>query len=163
MEDVIVAVDVSTNGAYTIVLVGVREDILKSRRFTRACSILKHFRRIGSDRKKQYMKTFIKRYQSKIKDIVEVVKVFNDVDDLIEYLESLNPTLIILDDKLYDKVKLQNKVRESSGKPKYMEYLMLVADNLANYVRLIKKSNPRKLATELERIEKEQERPRHGR
>ncbi len=136
MENLIVAVDVSTNGAYTIVLVGVREDVLKSKRFSRACSMLKHFRRIGSDRKKQYMKTFIKRYQSKIKNIVEVVKVFNDIDDLVEYLKSLNPVLIVLDDKLYDKVELQNKVRESSGKPKYMEYLMLLADNLANYVRL---------------------------
>ncbi len=159
MGDLIVAVDVSVNGAYIIVLVGAREDVLKSRRFTRTCSMLKHFRRIGSDRKKQYMRTFIKRYQNRIKSLVEVVKVFDNVDELLDYLNSLNPALIIVDDKLYDKIK----IREGSGKPKYMEYLVLLADNLANYVRIIKKNNPRKLVVELEAIEKEAEkRPRHG-
>ena len=163
MGDLIVAVDVSVNGAYIIVLVGAREDVLKSRRFTRTCSMLKHFRRIGSDRKKQYMRTFIKRYQNRIKSLVEVVRVFDNVDELLDYLNSLNPALIIVDDKLYDKIVHHNKIREGSGKPKYMEYLVLLADNLANYVRIIKKSNPRKLVVELEAIEKEAEkRPRHG-
>ena len=46
--DLVIAIDESGS---VIAVVGAEEHILKSRDFSRLCSGLKHFRRVGSDRK----------------------------------------------------------------------------------------------------------------
>lgn len=63
----VVAADVSEDGGKVVAVVAVLEHVLKGRDFGRACSGLKHFRRVGSDRKKWYLKTFARRYLSNIK------------------------------------------------------------------------------------------------
>ena len=127
MSDLIVAVDVSRDGAMVVVVVGAREHVLKNRCFGRACSGLRHFRRVGSDRKIRYIKSFMKRYENSIKRLLEVVKVFTSIDQAIDFISELNPTVLIVDDKLYDKLEHPNKIRESSPKPKYMNQLLLIA------------------------------------
>ncbi len=58
-----------------IALVGAREHVVKSRVFGRACSGLKHFRRVGSDRKTRYLGFFRKRY-AKLESLLETARVF---------------------------------------------------------------------------------------
>ena len=49
---------------------------------------------------------------------------------------------------------MMTKIKESNPKPRYMENLITIADNLANYFRILLKDNPRKFREELRKFEK---------
>ncbi len=59
-----------------------------------------------------------------------------------------------MDDKLYNKIKHPRKVRESRVKERHRKKLILIADNLANYFRILLKNNPKKFSKELSIFEK---------
>ncbi len=61
--------------------------------------------------------------------------------------------LAITDNKLFN-IDVEPKIRESDPKPRYMENLFTIADNLANYFRMLLKSDPKRLREELRRFEK---------
>jgi len=50
---------------------------------------------------------------------------------------------------LYNKVEMKHKIIGGSLKPEYMENLVVIADNLANYFRILLKSNPEKFGEEV--------------
>ena len=51
-------------------------------------------------------------------------------------------------------VTYEPKIPESAPKPRYLENLMTIADNLANYFRLVLRNSPRRFREELKRFEK---------
>ena len=57
---------------------------------------------------------------------------------------------------MYDQVNYleKRKRREGRAKRKHEEYLNKLADNLANYFRLLLRENPRKFNEELRKFEK---------
>ncbi len=136
-------------------MVGAREYIVKSRVFGRACSGLRHFRRVGSDRKTRYLESFRKRY-AELKSLLEVAKIFLSVEELRRFVDGISPrvAIAIVDDKLYNAIGVETKIREGSPKPRYMDNLMIIADNLANYFRILLRNNPGKFREELRRFEK---------
>ena len=67
---------------------------------------------------------------------------------------SKNIAIAIIDDKLYNKINTITKIKESNPKPRYMENLITIADNLANYFRILLKDNPRKFREEFRKFEK---------
>jgi len=138
-----------------IAIVGARELIAKSRAFSRLCSDLKHFRRVGSDRKTRYLESFRERY-SKLKSMLEVSRIFLSVEDLLRFVALISPRIAVavVDDKLYRVIEVKTKIREGSPKPKYMDNLMVVADNLANYFRILLKNRPERFEEELGIFEK---------
>lgn len=69
-------------------------------------------------------------------------------------LEGLKPLLVIVDDKLYNEVEYPRKVKESRIKERHRRKLVLIADNIANYFRILYNNNPRRFREELERFEK---------
>lgn len=145
----------SEDGPRVIALVGAREHIVKSRAFGRACSGLKHFRRVGSDRKARYLDFFRRRY-AKLKNLLEVVKINLSVEELCRFINTmpLHVAIAVVDDKLYSIIEVKPKIREGSPKPGYMDNLAVIADNLANYFRILLRSDPRKFWEELRRFEK---------
>jgi len=145
------AIDISDD---VIVVVGAEEHILKSRDFSRLCGSLKRFRRVGSDRKQQYLKSFMRRYMRYLRDYLSVVRILRSVDDVNELIRKISPAVIVVDDKIYGILNHPVKIRESSPKPKYMDYLLLIADNLANYFRKLLKENLSAYVNELREIEK---------
>jgi hypothetical protein len=155
LSDLIIAIDLSEDGPRVIALVGAREHIVKSRFFSRLCTGLRHFRRVGSDRKSSYLRFFIRRY-SKIRGYLEMARIFLPADELISYINTLSHkvAIAIVDDKLYNKINIEHKISEGSPKPTYMENLVVVADNLANYFRIVLRDDPKKFREELRRFEK---------
>ncbi len=143
-----VAVDASQNGAMVIAVVGVREHVLKSSSFLYLTSWAKHYREIPSHRKGLYMKRFPARF-SKILPLLALVGVYLTMDDVKRVLQTRKPILVLVDDKLVKHVKniLSNAliVPEKNIKYKYHKVLMTLADNLANYFRVLLNTNPKKL------------------
>jgi len=65
----VVAIDLSEDGRRVVALVGAKEHLLKDSKFLRVSKWLKHFREIGSDRKKAYL-TLIPRRFEKVKPLL---------------------------------------------------------------------------------------------
>lgn len=148
-----IAIDLSEDGPRIVALVGAREHVLKDGRFLRVSKWLKHFREIGSDRKKVYSTLLPRRFE-KVKPLLDVVKIRFNVSEVQVLLEGLKPLLVIVDDKLYNEVEYPRKVKESRIKERHRRKLVLIADNIANYFRILYNNNPRRFREELERFEK---------
>jgi len=147
----------SKDGAKVIVLIGAKEHVLKTPSFAKRASGLKHFREIGSDRKRTYLKAFPKRFD-KLKQHLEIVKVLRYSEESIryidDYLHRVQPSLVIVDDHLYHLISYPNKLLEGNIRREELRRLLVIADNLANYFRLILKNDPKKFREELRRFEK---------
>ena len=148
-----IAVDLSENGARVIALVGAREHILKSRIFGRLCTGLRHFRRVSPSRRASYIRFFERRYM-KLKEVLALAKVTLSVDSAERILSFYRPAVIIVDDKLFRRLGHGTKIRESAPKPRYMDDLMAIADNLANYLRILQSKNTKKFQQVTQRITK---------
>ncbi len=147
----------SEDGPRIIALVGAREHILKSQRFTTIASTLKHFRKVSSSRKKTYLKAFTRRY-ARLYNYLEIARVLTysveAMNKINQLLSKIKPALSIVDDKLYSEVNYPVKLRESKVRKRHLENLVTITDNLANYFRVLLKDNPKKFREELRRFEK---------
>jgi len=152
-RDLVVAIDVSEDGSRVVAVVGARVHVLNSRRFGRLCTGLKHFRRVSSDRKTGYLRSFAKKC-FKLREVLDVVRIVWSVNDVINILSIYRPALVVIDDKLSRYINYEPKILESMPKPIYLDNLMTIADNLANYFRILLIKNPRKLREELRKFEK---------
>jgi len=149
----VIAIDLSEDGPRVIAVVGVREHVLKSRVFGRLCTGLRHFRRVSPDRRASYLRFFSKRYP-KLREILDLARIARSVDAVESLLHRYRPALIVIDNKLSKYISYEPKVLESAPKPRYMDNLITIADNLANYFRLLLKNDPRRFRDELRRFEK---------
>ncbi len=143
----------SKDGATIISLVGAEEHILKSSNFIKNAKNFKHFRELGSDRKKQYMRLFPRRLE-RIQYMLEVIRIYTSINSLQNNIDKLNPIVVIIDDKLYPHIRHPRKIKESRVREKHRKALTIIADNLANYFRMLLNNNPRKYNEELNRIKK---------
>ena len=96
----------------------------------------------------------MKRYKRYLRNYLSVVRILRSVDNVNELIKEISPAVIIVDDKIYGIFNQPVKIRESSPKPKYMDYLLLIADNLANYFRKLLKENLSTYVNELREFEK---------
>jgi len=130
---------------------------LKEPSFARKASGLKHFREIGSDRKRMYLKAFPRRFE-RLKQHLEIVKVLiygeESIKYIDDYLRRVRPSLVVVDDHLYHLISYPNKLVEGKTRRDDLRRLVVIADNLANYFRILLKSDPRKFREELRRFEK---------
>ena len=149
-----IAIDLSEDGPRVIALVGAREYILKSRGFLYATSWVEHFRRV-SPRRRGYLRK-ISRYFPRISQYLEHVRIFREVNPLVRFVVMCRPAVILIDDKLAKHVQNIDAliVPESHIRLKHHVRLMLVADNLANYFRILLKNDPKRFRDELRRFEK---------
>ncbi|MCD6488611.1 MAG: hypothetical protein J7K21_05240 [Desulfurococcales archaeon] len=121
--------------------------------------MLKHYRRIQSRRKRSYIKAFPRRYLKLLK-YLEIARIYvyssRALEEINMLLQELEPTLVIVDDKLYRQISYSEKYKRREGEAvrKHEEYLKKLADNLANYFRILLKENPRKFNEELKRFKK---------
>ena len=101
------------------------------------------------------MKRFSKHYPQ-IASFLEVARVAREASSLTPLLRQLHPQIILVDDKLAKHFRRAEAllVLEKNIRYKHHRRLMLVADNLANYFRILLRENPRKLREELRRFEK---------
>jgi len=148
-----VAIDLSEDGPRVIALVGAKEYVLKSRFFGQVCTGLKHFRRVSPDRKARYLRFFEKRY-SKIRELLALARIVLSIREAKTLIEIHRPVLIVIDNKLAKSIDYQPKVLEDAPKPRYLNDLMTIADNLANYFRILLRNDPKRFREELERFEK---------
>jgi len=75
---------------------------------------------------------------------------------MLKFIMQLRPSVILVDDKLLDIVKDVNTliILEKNIRYRHHRRLMLLADNLANYFRILLKEKPKKFREELKRFEK---------
>jgi len=136
-----------------IVIVGAREHIVRSRSFSKLLPRLRHVREVSSDRKSRYIKLTPRRIR-RVRELLEVIRVCRDLTCVENILKLLKPSIILADDKLYIYLKHYRKVKESNIRESHRKKLMLLADNLANYFRMLLKEDPKRFEEELRRIEK---------
>ncbi len=140
-----------------IAVVGVREHVLKSSKFSAIAATLKHYREISSKRKRSYIEAFPRRY-FRFYSYIEIARVYawcsSTIEKIDNLLKELRPALVIVDDSICNIISYPRKIRESLAKRRHEEYLKKVADNLANYFRILLKNNPKKFREELKRFEK---------
>lgn len=150
-----IAIDLSEDGPRVIALVGAREHVLKSRGFLYATSWVEHFRRVSPRRRRGYLRKF-SRYFPRISQYLEHVRIFREVNPLVRFVVMCRPAVILIDDKLAKHVQNIDAliVPESHIRLKHHVRLMLVADNLANYFRILLKNDPKRFRDELRRFEK---------
>ena len=117
-------------------LVGAEEHVLK-RDVVRRASWAKHYREIPSREKRSYMKRFPARYR-RLLQYLTVSRVCFTIDCIDRVLRTLNPELVVLDDKLARELVVEVRVLlESAAKSsRHLHLLATLADNLANYARL---------------------------
>lgn len=157
LSDLIVAIDLSEDGPKVVALVGIKEHVLKDQRFSTIASTLKHFRRIPSRNKHTYINAFTRRY-AKLYSHIALAKVYiyepridNELDTL---LHRVQPSLVLIDDKLYGTITYPKKLHEGRVRKKHHRCLMTIADNLANYFRILLKKAPKRFREELRKFEK---------
>ena len=153
-----IAIDLSEDGASIVALVGVEDHVLKSRKFQRLVSWAKHYREIGSNKKRRYLERFPQRY-AKILSYIEVSRIYFSYADLDKDLRRIGKpvAVILIDDKLVNKVTTPSRaivIAESRIKYRHHRQLMALADNLANYFRVLLGSKPSQLRKELEKLTK---------
>ena len=148
-----IAIDLSEDGARVIALVGGWEHVLKSRVFSTLCIGLEHYRRVPSWRKARYMRFFEKRFL-RLREFIDVARVVLNPNEVDRVLRVVRPGLVVVDNKLLRLITYEPKIPEGSPKPRYLENLMTIADNLANYFRILLKNNPKRFKEELRRFEK---------
>jgi len=155
LEDLVVAVDLS--GGSVIAVIGVREYVLKHPAFSRITSMLKYYREIGGGKKRSYIRAFPRRYM-KLKPYLEVVKIYTYSRDTInqvnELLHETCPSVAIVDDRIFNTITYPKKVQEGKVSKDYLKRLVNLADNLANYFRMLLKNNPERFQEELKNFEK---------
>ncbi len=151
----VIAIDLSEDGPRVVALVGAREHVLKSRGFLYATSWIKHFREIPSRMKVSYLRKFVRHYP-RISRFLTHVKILREASYLPSFVEQVKPSLILVDNKLVKHVENLGIyiVTENSVRYRHHERLMLLADNLANYFRILLKSDPKRFREELRRFEK---------
>ena len=138
-----------------VAVVGSREYILKSRGFLYATSWLRHCREVPSRLKRRYLRRFRDHYP-RIAVHLLLARAGRDVLQLVPLVESISPSVTLVDDKLMKYFKHIDTVLVPDKSTRYTHHkrLMLIADNLANYFRVVLKDNPRRFREELRRFEK---------
>ncbi len=134
-------------------MVGARESRFKSRVVGNLCAGLEHYRRVPSWRKSRYLRFFEKRF-ARLKPFLDIVRVVTSTSEAERILLGVRPGLAIVDNKLMNVISYEPKIPESAPKPRHLENLVTIADNLANYFRILLKSDPKRFRKELERFEK---------
>ncbi|BES81034.1 hypothetical protein PABY_06010 [Pyrodictium abyssi] len=153
ISDLAMAIDVSVGSARAIAVVAAREHILKSRSFQRATTWVKHFRELGSDRKRTYLAAFPRRFE-KTKTLLELARVCLSTRCAQDLVDRYNPVVVLVDDKLYNAISHRRKIAESRVREAHRRILIGLADSLANYARVLLEKQPRRLRGELLRLEK---------
>ena len=135
---------------------GAREHVLKSRGFLYVASWAKHFREIPSHRKSSYLKRFPSRFL-KVSPYLDVARVYLDVESVVNMLKLLNPCIVLVDNKLLHIISgIARTIIVPENKVVYRHHRVLItlADNLANYFRILLKSDPKRFREELKKFEK---------
>ena len=155
LSGLVVAIDLSEDGATIIAVVSAREHVLKRSEFLNHTSWVVHFRKLHPRRKHSYLAKLPKRF-SKITRYLLYVRIFVSENEMLEFIVRLRPSVILVDDKLLDKVKEVNTliIPEKNIRYKHHRRLMLLADNLANYFRILLKEKPKKFREEFKRFKK---------
>jgi len=116
---------------------------------------MKHFREVSSRMKAGYLRRFVKHYP-RMSQLLTYVRIIRDVDYLADLVRQMKPSLVLVDNKLAKYVNNLGVYLVSEDNIKYMYHrrLMLIADNLANYFRILLKTDPRNFEEEVRRFEK---------
>jgi hypothetical protein len=148
----VVAAD--TSGARVVAIVGAWEHVLKSV-ITGMAGWAKHYREIPSKRKRGYLRRFPQRYR-KLLPYLAVSRVCLTVECVAHLLGGLNIEKLIVDDKLLPKLNPgANTLPESSAvRSRHYRVLVTLADNLANYARVMLEEDPAKAWQAIKGLEK---------
>lgn len=149
------AIDLSEDGPKVIAVVVASEHILKRGSFLDHTSWVAHFREVHPRRKSSYLAKLPNRF-AKVSEYLLHVRIFRSEAELLNFIKTLKPAVILVDDKLLHITRRMGAlvISEKNIRYKHHERLMLLADNLANYFRRILKEKPRKIREELRRFEK---------
>lgn len=156
------AIDYSSKKVTFYSIVGVCENVLKSRMMYRV-KWLAHISRLPKYNKRRYLIKFPGRYQKHVFPFLILAKISKDLNRIVNYLYELKPDLLIIDDRIAPKIEYKSKIRESyAEKIKIYRVLQLIADNLAYYARELYENNPKQFRSKIQKLLKQQKGPNHG-
>lgn len=113
MSDIIVAVDYSAKPRYIGVVVA-REHIIKSSIFLNKASWIKHIADLLEHEKTVYLHRFPDRL-AKIKEFLEHIRWFNYTRSCNDFVNRLNPAIVIVDPKLDPYISYPRKIPRTHG------------------------------------------------
>ena len=115
----------------------------------------KHFREIPSGRKRGYLRRFPQRYQ-KLLPYLAVSRICLTLECVASLLRGLNIEKAVIDDKLIPRLDVPASVLPESKATRNTHYRILVtlADNLANYARVMLGETPTKAVQAIKQLEK---------
>ncbi len=147
-----VAVDAS--GAKVYAVVGVEEHVLKSV-IVGLAGWARHFREIPSRRKTGYLRRFPDRYKRLLPHLA-VSRICLTLDCITRILQGLDVEKAVVDDKLLQRLSLGIEAIPESIAVRSRHYRILVtlADNLANYARILLERNPDRALQAVKALEK---------
>jgi len=108
------------------------EHVVKRRSFLSRASWVKHAADLPRWEKALYLRKFPERF-SKLREFLEYVRWFNDLNSCNNLLERLSPAILIVDPKLHPYINYPRKIPEDRVSRRYEKVLALLADNIAYY------------------------------
>ena len=131
---------------------------MKSKKFQRLVSWAKHYRELGSNKRRRYLERFPQRYV-KLLNYIRLSRIYFSYADLNKHLKRIGGAIavMLIDNKLVSKVAIPSRgiiVAEDRIRYNHHRQLMALTDNLANYFRTVLRNRPEKLGEELKRLTK---------
>jgi len=127
----IAAVDFSKSFRYIGVVVA-EEQLIKQSSFLDSVSWAKHIADLAKQEKIVYLHRLPHRL-AKIHNYLMHIKHFPNLNSCNNFIQSIKPIVIIVDDKLYNLLTYKPKAKESKVKERHRKILTILADNVAYY------------------------------
>ena len=119
------AIDYSSKKVTFYSIVGICENVLKSRMMYRV-KWLAHISRLPKYNKRRYLIKFPSRYQKHVFPFLILAKISKDLNRIVIYLYELKPDLLIIDDRIAPKIEYKSKIKESyAEKSRYTKFYSL--------------------------------------
>jgi len=126
-----VAIDFSKSFKH-IGVVAAEEHLVKQSSFLDSVSWAKHIADLAKREKIVYLHRLPHRL-AKIHGYLTYIRHFSSPNSCNSFIESIKPVVILVDDKLYDRLTYRPKIKESRVKERHRRVLTILADNVAYY------------------------------
>jgi len=106
--------------------------LIKQSSFLDSVSWAKHIADLAKQEKIVYLHRLPNRF-AKIHNYLMHIRHFSSLNSCNNFIQSIKPIVIIVDDKLYNLLTYRPKIRESNAKERHRKILTIFADNVAYY------------------------------
>jgi len=110
-----------------------REHIIKKHSFLNKASWVEHVANLPRYEKVIYLRKFPDRL-SKVGEFIEYIRWFNNPNGCSDFVNRLNPAILIIDPNLDPYINYPHKIPENKVVRRHEKILALLADSIAHYI-----------------------------